>query len=244
VEKGIELSIILPAYRESESLRGLLPALKTEAARLTPLFEIVVVDAQSPVDDTLDTCRIPTVRHVFRKGGNNYGDAVRSGIACCRGKYVVFMDADGSHNPAHLARLWEHRQQADIIIGSRYTDGGSTENPKILIFMSFVVNVVYRLIFNIKANDVTNSFRLYRSAHLRQLTLDSDNFEIVEEILIRLIDGSVKATLHEVPITFEQRKAGVSKRNLFLFALSYVNSIVRLLKFRRSAVDQARREGS
>jgi dolichol-phosphate mannosyltransferase len=240
MSNGIELSIILPAYQEEESLRSLLPALKSEAAKLTPSHEILVIDAPDPIDDTMKVCELNGVIHISRTGGNTYGDAVRTGIGRSRGQYVLFMDADGSHNPAHMARLWHRRNNSDVIIGSRYTAGGATENPKILIFMSYAVNFVYRMIFRVRASDVTNSFRLYRGNQLRGLRLESDNFEIVEEILIRLIVGATRAMLLEVPVVFESRKAGVSKRNLFLFALSYIQSILHLLKFRRSAMEQTR----
>ena len=64
-------------------------------------------------------------------------------IFLSRGEFVVFMDADGSHNPKHIAKLWPYRNEYDVVVGSRYVDGGTTENPAILIFMSWVVNVTF-----------------------------------------------------------------------------------------------------
>jgi dolichol-phosphate mannosyltransferase len=235
-----ELTVVLPAYREAEPLRQLLPKLNSAAGALTKSYEIVVVDAQTAVDDTQAVCDMMGVRHVFRRGGNRYGDAVRTGIAESAGQSVLLMDADGSHNPAEIGFLWRERGKADLIIGSRYTTGGHTQNPAVLIFLSFVVNVVYRLAFGLRVADVTNSFRLYRGDQIRGLHLDSSDFEIVEEILIRLTFGPAHASVIEVPITFEKRKAGESKRNLVEFAFSYVRSILRLRGFRRMALAESK----
>ncbi len=233
------LSIVLPAYRESGSLEQLLPVLKVCAAALTPSHEILVLDSSEPLDDTAAVCRANGVRHVRRRGGNRYGDAVRTGIAEARGRWILFMDADGSHNPAQLHRLWEKRDRFDVVIGSRYVSGGATENPWILIGMSFVVNLTFRLAFQLDCRDVTNSLRLYCGESLRALTLRSDDFDIIEEILIKIVSGAARGTVTEVPVVFERRKAGESKRNLMTFAASYLTTLRRLRKFREAARQEA-----
>jgi len=229
------LSIVLPAYRESESLAQLLPALTMHAGALTPSHEILVIDASEPLDNTEQICHENGVRHLYRKGGNHYGDAVRTGIAEAQGRWILFMDADGSHNPAHLERLWAKRESFDIVVGSRYVPGGETENPRILIAMSFLVNLTFRLAFQLDCRDVTNSFRLYCGAPLRALTLTSDDFDIIEEILIKIVAGPAQGTVTEVPVVFERRKAGESKRKLVAFAASYLATLARLRKFREAA---------
>jgi dolichol-phosphate mannosyltransferase len=234
-----ELSIVLPAYREAESLATLLPVLKAKAAELTSNFEILVIDTEQPMDHTAEVCAAAGVRHIHRRGGNNYGDAVRTGIAESRGDSVIFMDADGSHNPIHLKGLWGEREGYLVVIGSRYVRGGVTENPFILIAMSYAVNLTFRIAFQLKASDVTNSFRLYRGNPLRALHLDSNDFDIVEELLIKLVTGRAHASVKEVPVVFERRKAGESKRNLREFAVSYVQTLIRLRKFRAEALRDA-----
>ena len=142
------------------------------------------------------------------------------------------MDADGSHNPSFLPALWNERQRFDVVIGSRYVAGGATQNPRILIFMSYVVNLVFRIVLGLRCRDVSNSFRLYQRRHLQQLTLRSENFDIVEELLVKLCCGPTHCTVTEVPVTFERRKAGESKRNLVWFALSYIATLLRLFRFK------------
>jgi len=231
-----ELSIVLPAYEEAENLRILLPALKEAAKILTPRCEILVVDTAHPRDATPQVCADTGVKYVPRRGGDCYGHAVRTGIADSRGSRVFLMDADGSHNPGILPALWMKREEADLIIASRYMPGGKTENPAILIFMSLMVNVVFRVVLRLPCRDVSNSFRLYRGEDLRALRPECDNFDIVEEILVLLSCEHPGYRIHEVPSTFEERKAGKTKRRLVAFAFSYLAVLWRLWRLRRRVV--------
>ena len=70
-------------------------------------------------------CAINGVRHIRRSGGNQYGDAIRTGIAEARGKYLLCMDADGSHSASYFASMWAERERFDIVIGSRYVSGAT-----------------------------------------------------------------------------------------------------------------------
>jgi dolichol-phosphate mannosyltransferase len=235
----VQLSIVIPCYLEAESLRTLLPAIQASAAALTPAFEILIIDTQHPMDDTASLCQLHGVRHLHRSGGNQYGDAVRTGIRAARGQYILSMDADGSHDPRFFPALWAQRERFDIVIGSRYMAGGHTENPAILIWMSYVVNLTFRLVFRIHAKDVTNSLRLYHADLLRPLTLESGDFDILEEILIKAITKNPSLRIREVPITFGRRKAGESKRKLVQFAFGFLKTLQKLRKFQQAARREA-----
>jgi len=231
----VELTVMLPAYNEAETLRELLPMIKSAAASLTPSFEVLILDTQTPLDDTEQVCALNGVRHVRRSGGNQYGDAIRTGIAEARGKYLLCMDADGSHSSSFFPAMWRQRENADIVIGSRYVEGGQTENPVVLIWMSYAVNLTFRLVFNLDAKDVTNSLRLYRTEVLKPMRLESNDFDILEEILIRAVTHRPPARLLEVPVVFGRRKAGESKRKLVQFAFGYLNTLRKLRKFQKAA---------
>lgn len=230
-----ELSITLPAHREAETLRHLLPRIRASASRLTEQHEIIVIDALEPVDDTQQVCADSGVRHIFRTQGDSYGDAIRTAIRESQGRFVMIMDADGSHNPDDFERLWSKRHEGDVIIGSRYTTGGRTKVHAGLTLQSQILNITYRRALGLKIRDLSNSFRLYRGEQLRALALISTNFEILEEILARLAWGPAKATILEVPITFEKRNAGRSKRNLIAFIITYLRLIRHLRQFRAAA---------
>lgn len=229
----LDLSIVLPAYQEADNLRQLLPRLHEVARSLTPRYEIVVVDTEQPLDDTPAVCRESGAVYLPRRGGSLYGHAIRTALGMVRGRHVAFMDADGSHNPLFLPKLWAERGASDLVIASRYVRGGKTENPAILIFMSLMVNVVFRIVLGLKCYDVSNSFRLYQGDDVRQLKLECNNFDIVEEILIKLSASRQAFRIKEVPFTFEKRRAGTTKRRLLAFALGYVATLVRLSRFKR-----------
>jgi dolichol-phosphate mannosyltransferase len=201
---------------------------------------VLIVDTQEPMDDTEAICAANGVRHVYRKGGNSYGDAVRTIISESRGAYILNMDADGSHSPEYFRSMWDQRERYDITIGSRYAPGGHTENPAILIWMSYVVNLTFRIVFSIHAKDVTNSFRLYNRDVLAGMKLESNDFDILEEILIKAVLRKPPARIGEVPVTFARRKAGESKRKLVQFAFGYLKTLKRL----RSFAEAAKRENS
>jgi len=233
IPANLELSLALPAYEEADNLRLLLPLLHEAVASLTASYEILVVDSELPRDDTPAVCRENNAIHLARSGGAHYGDAVRTILREARGKYVIIMDADGSHHPRFLPQLWSFREEYDLVIASRYVRGGKTENPFILIFLSLMVNIVFRLVLQLKCYDVSNSFRLYRGDDLRALHLECDNFDIVEEILVKLNAGDRPLRLKEVPFVFEKRKEGKTKRDLLAFALGYMETLYKLYRIKR-----------
>jgi len=227
------LSVILAAYQEANNLRILLPRLKTVLFDLTPQYEVLVVDTQSPKDDTELICTQNNVRYIRRQGGNNYGDAIRTGINEINSKFVIFMDADCSHNPEFIAQMWRKRNEADLVIASRYIPGGSTDNPWILVQFSRLLNSLFISIVKIPVMDVSNSFRLYRHDLLRNLTLVNDHFDILEEILAKLLwERNPPAKILEIPYSFEKRYSGKSKRNLFVFGFHFMQALFRLKTLR------------
>ena len=232
----IELSVVLPAYEEADNLAALLPHLKRELVKITPVHEILVVDTLTARDRTPEVCREQGALYFNREGGNYYGHAVRTGMQKSRGRCVIFMDADGSHSPGFIRQLWENKDAADLVIASRYVSGGKTENPQILILMSQVVNLVFRIILGLPCADVSNSLRLYRGDDLRALRLQCDHFDIVEEILVTLCCLHPGYRIREIPFTFEKRKAGKTKRQLLIFAMGYLVVLYRLYRLKQRAL--------
>jgi dolichol-phosphate mannosyltransferase len=230
----VGLSVILAAYRESENLSLLLPRLTAAVRDLTPTFEILVVDTLAPLDDTQDVCAAHRVRLLRRQPTNDYGDAIRTGIGASRGEFVIIMDADGSHNPDYVRALWDQRHRAEVVIASRYVAGGRTDNSPLLVGMSRLLNRVFRFTVGFPVLDVSNSFRLYRGELLRGLHLEYRHFDILEEILAKLMWGvSPPVRIIEIPYHFERRLAGESKRNLAVFGLHFSLAALRLYGLRR-----------
>jgi dolichol-phosphate mannosyltransferase len=120
------------------------------------------------------------------------------------------------------------RGEADVVIASRYCPAGATENNVLLIFMSRILNWTYSMILGIRCKDVSNSFRVYDAAQLRELKLSCNNFDVIQEILLKLSRRKSDFTIVEVPFTFKKRMFGKTKRNLMLFIMTYIFTLVRL----------------
>jgi dolichol-phosphate mannosyltransferase len=238
----VALSIVIPAYLEEENLRLLLPRLKTVVGNLGVATEILVVDTDPALDRTAEVCAEIGVTHLKREHGADYGCAVKTGIRASRGRWVLFMDADGSHAPEFIARLWEQAEGHDIVIASRYVEGGVTENPRILQWMSLLLNKTYIAVLGLDCKDASNSFKLYRGAPLRSLSLTCRNFDIVEEILVRYGIVVPGARIKEIPFAFKKRMFGETKRNLFAFIGSFAVTLARLGWIRISQNVRRRRD--
>ncbi len=231
MDKKIDLSVVLPAYREGSNLALLLPRIRELCDSLKISYEIIVVDTAQPLDETPDLCRKANVRYINRRPANSFGDAVRTGIATLSGRWALFMDADGSHSPEFIAKLWNETLKTplpDVVIASRYIQGGDTENSQTLIWMSRVLNWTYLLVLGLKCKDVSNSFKVYRAADLKALTLKCENFDIIEEILFKIVRRQPWTRIVEIPFSFKKRMFGETKRNLFAFILTYVFTMIRL----------------
>ncbi len=226
--KPCGLSLIIPVYLEEENMRILLPRLQRTLKSLGISFEINVVDTLKPMDNVKNVCLTSGANYINREGADYYGNAVRTGIRHARGEYIIFMDGDGSHTPEFIGELLKFRQDYDVVIASRYIKGGFTDNSKILIFLSRIVNFFYTKVLQLECQDVSNSFKLYRTQMLKELHLSLNNFDIIEEVLYKLKKKYRNLKIKEVPYTFKKRMFGHTKRNLFVYALSYLFSLIKL----------------
>ena len=226
----IDYSIILPCYMEAENLNILLPQIKTVMMNLPYSFEIIVINARQDMDDTYQVCANHQVKHVYRSPTNSYGDAFRTGVSAGTGRWFIFMDSDGSHPPLFIPKLISASKEEDknLVIASRYIQGGQSANNTMLVLMSKILNQVYSTVLNINCKDVSNSFRLYPSSLLKRLVLQCDHFDILEEVLFKLIKKDQHINIIEVPFSFEKRLHGESKRNFFIFLFNYLKTLTKL----------------
>ena len=225
---NIELSVIIPAYLEEENLRILLPRIVIEVQELSINYEILVIDTIEPMDNTITVCNNFNVKYLNRVGGNLYGDAIRTALKFAKGKNILFMDADGSHSPEFIRKLYFNIEENDIVIASRYTEGGSSDNGTVLIFMSWCVNKMYSVLFNLKCKDVSNSFKIYKRELFVGIILKCKNFDIIEEMLIKFNRNKRELRIKEIPYVFKERMFGHTKRNLIKFIFSYFFTLIRL----------------
>ena len=229
------ISTILLAYKEEENLRVLIPKIKHELDKTGEEFEILVIDTKKPLDNTKDVCHELGARYINQEEPN-FGGAFRTGIKYAEMDKFLILDSDGSHNPKYITSIYNKFIKGyDVVIGSRYVKGGVTNDSKSSIIMSKLLNNTFRICLGIKAKDISTDYRMYKTRLLKQVVLSCNNYDVLQEVLLKLKINKPKLTIGEVPITFDKRMFGESKRNLIPFIISYIKTLLKLTAIRFTA---------
>ncbi|GHV05691.1 hypothetical protein FACS1894217_03010 [Clostridia bacterium] len=226
------ISVCLLAYKEEENLRLLLPQIKDKLAATHEAYEIIVVDTAQPLDNSRQVCDDFGCRYINQEFPG-FGGAFKTGIKYAQYSKFLIMDSDGSHNPKYIPDIYNKfiGGSLDVVIGSRYVAGGKTFDAKSSIVMSKILNGVFRIILGVRAKDISTDFRMYHTEQLKQVERDSplanENYDVLQEILLKLKlqKPDKKLNIGEVPITFEKRVFGESKRRLFAFIMGYAKTM-------------------
>lgn len=228
------ISIMIPAFDEMENLEKLIPRI-LEVMKLHPgyAYKIFVICRENENESNLIHLESLEVTPIKRSPSDSFGDAIRSAIISIpeNSDFTIFMDADGSHNPLTLPRLIEAAlsSKSDVVIASRYIEGGSTDNNVVLRSMSQALNFAFGLVLGIKAKDISTNFKIYKSKSLSKVKLQCHEFDILEELLLELQNQKpLEFRILEIPDHFYNRHHGVSKRKLGPFIIRYMATLIRL----------------
>ena len=227
--------VIIPMYNERENAAAIIDAVLA----LTHSFDVLVIDDNSP-DGTAAIVKAKMSEHservniVERTGKLGLGTAYIEGFkwALQRGyEYICEMDADFSHNPADLLKLYDAtaREGADVAIGSRYVSGVNVVNwPIGRVLMSYFASKYVRIITGMKIHDTTAGFVCYRRRVLEAMDLDAIKFKgYAFQIEMKFTAYKFGFKIVEVPIIFVNRVLGVSKMNGGIFGEA-VLGVIRL----------------
>ncbi len=226
----MDLSIILPVVNERDNLIVLIPRMRALMEREGIDFEIVVIDGNSS-DGTREAATELGARVVSERR-RGYAGALETGFAEARGDYVLTLDADMSHDPAFVSRMWRARDHADIIIASRYVHGGIAYTEFIRDWLSRVLNFGMRSMLSMPVRDMSSGFRLYRREALANLDIQSQNFEVQEEVLVKAFAHGF--SISEVPFTYFPRGAGRSHARVLRFGIDLARAAMKLWTLRNS----------
>jgi dolichol-phosphate mannosyltransferase len=239
-----ECAVIVPTYNERENIEALI----ARVMALPDTFHLLVVDDSSP-DGTAELVRnhiaaYPERLHLeVRSGKLGLGTAYVHGFrwALDRGyQYIFEMDADFSHNPDDLLRLWEpcHNEGYDLAIGSRYIKGVNVVNwPMDRVLMSYYASVYVRMITGMKIRDTTAGFKCFRREALAKVLSEPIRFVgYAFQIEMKFKTWLYGFRIIEVPIIFTDRAAGDSKmsQGIVREAIWGVISMKLMSIFRRS----------
>ena len=229
------ISAILLAYQEEENLKVLIPRIKEQLIKIGEPFEIIVIDSEKPLDNTEAVCLKEGCRYVNQEEPH-FGGAFRTGIKYASMDKFLILDSDGSHDPIYIPQIYEmfKKGEKDIVIGSRYVEGGHTDDAKSSIIMSHILNFVFRTFLGIKAKDISTDYRMYWTSDLKGVTLENQNYDVLQEVLLKIGMNKPGGRLNigEVPISFHKRMFGALKRRLIPFILDYLKSLIKLISIR------------
>jgi SAM-dependent methyltransferase len=225
----IDLSVVLPAQREAALLTPLLPrvhqALAAAGCRVELLVVMTADDAQLPGLDGLPA-------RVVRQRAPGYGEALQAGFREAAGPWVLTLDADIVDAATIAVDLWAHRHAADVVIGSRYTDGGEARMPFVRARLSRALNAVFGRGLSLGVRDMSSGLRLYRAEAIRSLHDLPPQLDVLQAILVQIYAEGW--TVAEIPVRYEPGPGGQSHARAWRFAADYARTFWRLWKLRNS----------
>jgi dolichol-phosphate mannosyltransferase len=217
----LEKLLIIPTYNEKENIAQILDAVFS----LERNYHVLIIDDGSP-DDTAGIVKSLFAKYPGQLFLEERRDKLGLGTAYIHGfhwaldrgyRYVFEMDADFSHNPKDLERLYNacKNDDADVAIGSRYVKKGKLENwPWLRILLSKGASIYTRLITWMPVKDPTAGFVCYKKEVLESINLDEITFVgYAFQIEMKFAAWKLGFKIKEVPITFIDRQHGASKMN-------------------------------
>jgi dolichol-phosphate mannosyltransferase len=225
--------VIIPTYNEKENIEKMI----RKVFALDKPFDLLIIDDGSPdgtagIVKTLQKEFPDRLYMVERKGKLGLGTAYIAGFKWALQHdydYIFEMDADFSHNPDDLIRLYKacSEEGADVAIGSRYVTGVNVVNwPISRVLLSYFASKYVQLISGLKINDTTAGFVCYRRKVLEMIDLDAIRFKgYAFQIEMKYTAFKSGFVLKEVPIIFVNRVEGVSKMNGGIFGEAFFGVI-------------------
>lgn len=225
--------VIIPTYNERENIENIIRAV----FGLEKNFNILIIEDGSP-DGTADiVTRLQTefperLFMIQRKGKLGLGTAYITGFKWAlehNYEYIFEMDADFSHNPNDLPRLYKacHDDGADVAIGSRYVSGVNVVNwPMGRVLMSYFASKYVRIVTGLPIHDTTAGFKCYRRQVLQTIDLDNIRFKgYAFQIEMKFTAYKCGFNIQEVPVIFINRELGTSKMNSGIFGEAFFGVI-------------------
>jgi dolichol-phosphate mannosyltransferase len=232
VPPSLDLSVVVPAHNEGPNLQQLLPQLRTILDSLGVEAEVLVVVREADAETRAAVAGgLGTIVEQREPG---YGGALRTGFSLASGRYVLTMDADLSHPPTFVADLWNRRDEAEILVASRYVAGGDATMPLVRALLSRVLNRFFARGLGVPLRDLSSGFRLYRTAVLDMRAVTARDFDVLPEIVVRAYTEGWR--VQEIPFRYEPRAHGSSNARIIPFGLAYARTFRRLWSLRNSVL--------
>jgi glycosyltransferase involved in cell wall biosynthesis len=204
------LTVFFPAYNDSGTIASMVVSAVLAAGRLTPDYEVIVINDGSRDATPLlldELARVyPQVRVVNHPVNRGYGGALRSGFAAATKDWVFYTDGDAQYDPSEMADLWARRGPGvDMVNGYKI----SRSDPLHRIIIGRLYHHTVKLLFGLKVRDVDCDFRLMRRAIFDRVRLTKSSGVICLEMMKKITDAGF--TIAEAPVHHYHRAYGRSQ---------------------------------
>ena len=207
--KPAGLSVFFPAFNDSGTIASMVIRTVQTAAKLTPDFEVIVVDDGS-ADGTADIAdelarTYPQVRAVHHPINRDYGAALQTGFRSATKELIFYTDGDAQYDPTELAVLWPKIDAADLVNGYKI----SRADPLHRVIIGRIYHYIVSIMFGLKLRDVDCDFRLMRRTIFERINLEKTSGIICVEMMKKIQDAGFRIV--EVPVHHYHRAYGTSQ---------------------------------
>jgi glycosyltransferase involved in cell wall biosynthesis len=208
-DPAIELSVLIPAFNEEESIKETVHVLLALAPQFKALQVIVINDGSA--DGTGAIARSLAVELIEHESNRGYGASLKSGLQQAKYEYILIADADGTYPLEDVSRLAEHAQGCDMVVGAR--TGKIVHVPPLRKPGKWIITKLAEYLSNRKIPDLNSGFRIFRrDVALRFLTLYPDGFSFTTTITLAMLTNNYRVKY--VPIDYRKRVGKSSIRPL------------------------------
>jgi dolichol-phosphate mannosyltransferase len=232
------ISVVLPTYNERDGISELVAEILAVARRARLDVEVLVVDDDSPDGTAAHVSESfagePAVRVHVRRGERGLAGAILRGLTEARGDVLVVMDSDGNHDPVLVPLMVRCAEEFDVVIGSRYVQGGGMLTSAFRYWASYAFNVFIRIVLLLRIHDNLSGYLAFRRELLARLdtgTIFYGYGDYAIRLLWQVVRGGGRVL--EIPTVYRFRRGGESKTRFFAYFWTYMASVFRLRLARR-----------
>ena len=216
-----ELTLIIPAKNEAESLPIVLDELKKYNYKIDIILHVTDLD-------TIQAIKEYDVNIIYQEN-SGYGDALIQGIKQCKTKYFCIFNADGSFNPSEINQMFKTLQskKLDFIFASRYqTNSGSEDDTIITLVGNYIFSYIGKIFFKLTISDILYTFIIGKTEQANMLDLTQKNFSFCVELPIKA--KKMKMQLGSINSYERKRIAGKKKVNAFIDGFLILKHMIKL----------------